>query len=704
MKNLWKKVTGITLGAVMALGVGVSVAVSADALQAKAEDQVHYTANYSAASYISSGSIGSSYTATSTYSLSDGTITKGWSCYGGNPNNYAVAGTRFGGKNGGTLASALANAPTGITGTYYVSYLNTTATMEQAISKVEVTSIGTFGTASFVVGKKMFLQVSSNADFSSSTTYENVMAASTTLTFDSSSTWAAASYYRIVLERASTSTTNSGLIISNVKFYKQQAAAGDIVTSLSVSPTSKSYTIGDTISSAAYAVTANLNGTPNTEYANYHAEVGSKSGETFTSRSSVIFDSTTIESADNCLRFYANDPTTDGGATFATADVALTVGYATLESIAISPESAELVVGGTQQLYIAVTPSNADPSVSWSSTDDLTASVSSSGLVTSVKEGSVTITATSTVNSGISNSILVTVVAVTSYTLITDISQLTEGLKVVIGGTKVSTSTSYAMSATQNTNNRAAVESTLTSGLLTPETGYAEFTLGITTKGEATVYTFHDASGYIYAPGGTTNNYLRSQTTLTDDGKWLITLTDGVFSLVAQGTQGSGVRNIMRFNLDSISNPLFSCYSTGQNPVALYGIISDPQAEQDAAAFATSFISATETCSTSASGAWAAQKTAFQALSSNAKAVLVNATYVASNYAANTSVQKCAQRYDLAVSRQSLENFMGRAAISSAPLVNFNYISTSGSVIAIIVISIISLSALSFVVLKRKNK
>jgi DNA-binding transcriptional regulator YbjK len=124
----------------------------------------------------------------------------------------------------------------------------------------------------------------------------------------------------------------------------------------------------------------------------------------------------------------------------------------------------------------------------------------------------------------------------------------------------------------------------------------------------------------------------------------------------------------------------------------------------EAAAYASAFLSATETCSTSASGAWSGLKTAFQALSSDAQAVLVAVTYDAAGYATNTDIQKCAQRYDLAVSRQSLENFMSRAPISAVQFVNVTNNSTTGSIIAIVIISIVSLSALSLVVLKKKNK
>jgi hypothetical protein len=60
------------------------------------------------------------------------------------------------------------------------------------------------------------------------------------------------------------------------------------------------------------------------------------------------------------------------------------------------PASAELVAGGgTLSLSVTVEPANAPKTVTWSSSNTAIATVSSAGVVTGVKEGSVTITATS---------------------------------------------------------------------------------------------------------------------------------------------------------------------------------------------------------------------------------------------------------------------------------------------------------------------
>ena len=65
--------------------------------------------------------------------------------------------------------------------------------------------------------------------------------------------------------------------------------------------------------------------------------------------------------------------------------------------VTISPTTASLEIGGTQQLTATVSPSNAtDKTVSWSSNNTSVATVSSTGLVTAISSGSATITVTTT--------------------------------------------------------------------------------------------------------------------------------------------------------------------------------------------------------------------------------------------------------------------------------------------------------------------
>lgn len=76
--------------------------------------------------------------------------------------------------------------------------------------------------------------------------------------------------------------------------------------------------------------------------------------------------------------------------------------YIQVESMTLSETSFELGLGNSKQLFTTVKPDNASSkSVRWESSDNSIASVNQEGIVTAIKEGTVTITATSRDNSDI---------------------------------------------------------------------------------------------------------------------------------------------------------------------------------------------------------------------------------------------------------------------------------------------------------------
>jgi hypothetical protein len=87
----------------------------------------------------------------------------------------------------------------------------------------------------------------------------------------------------------------------------------------------------------------------------------------------------------------------------------------------------------------------------------------------------------------------------------------------------------------------------------------------ITLGGSTGVWTLFDevANGYLYA-SSSSQNQLKTQATLDDNGKWSITFNnDGTAEVVAQG---ANERNNMRFNPNTSNNaPLFSCYASSSN-------------------------------------------------------------------------------------------------------------------------------------------
>ncbi|THF84678.1 Ig-like domain-containing protein [Cohnella fermenti] len=89
--------------------------------------------------------------------------------------------------------------------------------------------------------------------------------------------------------------------------------------------------------------------------------------------------------------------------------------YVPVTGLAIDEQEAALEVGETISLHAAVTPSDAmNPTVSWSSSDPATATVSANGIVSGVKAGEATLTATSE-EGAFTASIVVTVNAPTAH-------------------------------------------------------------------------------------------------------------------------------------------------------------------------------------------------------------------------------------------------------------------------------------------------
>ncbi|MBQ6432307.1 MAG: endonuclease [Oscillospiraceae bacterium] len=147
-----------------------------------------------------------------------------------------------------------------------------------------------------------------------------------------------------------------------------------------------------------------------------------------------------------------------------------------------------------------------------------------------------------------------------TYTLVTATSQLTSGADIVIAASGYD----YAMSTTQNSNNRGQASITKSDSTITLGSDVCEFTLGAgTTSG---TWSFYDdnSSGYIYA-ASSSKNYLRTESTLSANSSWTISVTSaGVATVTAQGTN---THNLLQYNNGS---SIFSAYSSAQKDIALY--------------------------------------------------------------------------------------------------------------------------------------
>ena len=150
---------------------------------------------------------------------------------------------------------------------------------------------------------------------------------------------------------------------------------------------------------------------------------------------------------------------------------------------------------------------------------------------------------------------------VSTWQLCTDITELAVGDQIVI----VVQSEEVALGTTQNTSNRSAASVTKDGHtvmfgddvqIITLENGVVENT-----------FAFNVGTGYLYAPSSASNQ-LKTHASIDENSSWSIVIDSScVANIVAQG---ESTRNVLMYNLAS---NLFSCYSSAQEPVAIYKLI-----------------------------------------------------------------------------------------------------------------------------------
>ena len=145
-------------------------------------------------------------------------------------------------------------------------------------------------------------------------------------------------------------------------------------------------------------------------------------------------------------------------------------------------------------------------------------------------------------------------------TLVTDASTLAIGDQIVI----VASDYDYALSTTQNNNNRGQAAVTKDGNNITYGANVQIITLE-----EGSVdgtFAFNVGTGYLYA-ASSGSNYLKTKVTLDEHGSWAISVTDGKASITAPASSN---RNVMQYNQTS---SLFSCYASAtQKALSIYKI------------------------------------------------------------------------------------------------------------------------------------
>ena len=251
--------------------------------------------------------------------------------------------------------------------------------------------------------------------------------------------------------------------------------------------------------------------------------------------------------------------------------------------------------GETVTLTATVTPDDADDkTITWKSSDENIAKVNTNGVVTAVSPGTATITVTTT-DGGHTATCTIKVNALPTvggtWTLVTNAANLKAGDRIVIAAAD----TAFALSTTQNNNNRGQAAVTKNGNNITFTEATQIITLVATDNTDVPFAFSTGDAGYLYA-ASSSGNQLKTKKTLDDHGKWAITINADTASIIASTSTN---RNVMQYNK---TNGLFACYaSASQEPIAIYKEDNTPDPVQLAP---PTGLSATKITSTGATLSW----------------------------------------------------------------------------------------------------
>lgn len=147
------------------------------------------------------------------------------------------------------------------------------------------------------------------------------------------------------------------------------------------------------------------------------------------------------------------------------------------------------------------------------------------------------------------------------FVLVTSASDLTAGDELLIVNLE---GPDYYTLGAQANNNRRATAVTVSAQSIAYSDLPADATI-VVLSGSAGAWNFEVDGGYLANSSSNSNRLLTSET-ITENATWTISIaSSGDATIQALG----GSRNLLRFNSNN-GSPLFSCYSSGQDPVAIY--------------------------------------------------------------------------------------------------------------------------------------
>lgn len=203
-----------------------------------------------------------------------------------------------------------------------------------------------------------------------------------------------------------------------------------------------------------------------------------------------------------------------------------------------------------------------------SQTETSVASIDNKGLVTFKDSGTVYAFATSTVTgfTSVRGSVACTandLKSLVDYVQLDRTQRVKAGIQVAI----LNNAGDYALSKTQNTNNRAAVvavhETVGDYEISHIQEDYVQlFTLVEGTKTGSFAFSYEDdGTKYLFASGSGGNNQLKTTSLLTDASSFMITISAGKADIISCDESKNGY---LRYNYNS-GSPMFSCYPENCN-------------------------------------------------------------------------------------------------------------------------------------------
>ena len=236
------------------------------------------------------------------------------------------------------------------------------------------------------------------------------------------------------------------------------------------------------------------------------------------------------------------------------------------------------VYKGATELNLPLLTNPYSLAVTYESSKPDVATIDANGVVAIVAAGITTISATTTGNDtyaagSVSYNLEVidaTIPPVAGYVQVTDLSQLTNGKKVIIGSFQADGSKAVGNLIATSGNNFPAKDVDITDGVISKvsnevaifELGYDEqngYSFKITNNADADA----TANDHYLCAASSSSNYMR----LSEDINYATVTIDNSKNSVIKFTTGNYSRNTVKYN--SSSN-IFSCYSGGQKDVQIY--------------------------------------------------------------------------------------------------------------------------------------